>query len=52
MKLPNGTPVPVILLANKCDITEGQIPDEEIDEYCKASGFVGWLSVYSFFNIF
>lgn len=49
MKLPNGTPVPVILLANKCDITEGQIPDEEIDEYCKASGFVGWLSVYSLF---
>lgn len=50
VKLPNGQPVPVILLANKCDIVEGQIPDEEIDEFCKSSGFVGWFSV--FFLIF
>jgi len=42
--LPDGSPIPVILLANKADLLrEGAGPDiSEMDKYCMDQGFVGW----------
>jgi len=42
--LPDGSPIPVILLANKCDLLrEGAGPDiSDMDKYCVEQGFVGW----------
>lgn len=53
--LPNtDEPIPVILLANKIDLNEGndedkvwEKTDEEMDLFCKEHGFVSWISVSS-----
>lgn len=43
--LPNGSPVPVVLLANKCDqAKEGLVNNaSQMDEYCTDKGFLGWF---------
>ncbi|XP_068736155.1 ras-related protein Rab-32-like isoform X2 [Montipora capricornis] len=43
--LPNGSPVPVVLLANKCDqAKEGLVNNaSQMDEYCSDKGFLGWF---------
>jgi len=38
--LPNGRVIPVILLANKCDLTDKHI---DLDEFCKKYGFDKWF---------
>ena len=44
VKLANGSPLPVILCANKCDIETAEIKDPAyLDEYCEQNGFVGWF---------
>lgn len=45
LSLPDGTPIPVILLANKTDLaTEGICRDErQMQEYCDNNGFIGWF---------
>jgi len=45
----DGRPIPVVLLANKCDLdtTEGgfaQNNKEKMDAFCKEHGFVGWFA--------
>lgn len=40
--LPNGDPVPCILVANKCDLEPRPVSKEEIAEFVKENGFVGW----------
>ncbi|XP_014053531.1 ras-related protein Rab-32 [Salmo salar] len=44
VRLASGSPVPAVLLANKCDQTEG---NKELfslmDNYCKEKGFLGWF---------
>ncbi|XP_033735959.1 ras-related protein Rab-32B-like [Pecten maximus] len=41
--LANEQPVPVLLLANKCDL-EGVDPDtSKIDKFCKEHQFIGWF---------
>uniref|UniRef100_A0A665XEJ6 Ras-related protein Rab n=1 Tax=Echeneis naucrates TaxID=173247 RepID=A0A665XEJ6_ECHNA len=44
LSLDNGQPIPVVLLANKCDMSE---KDEELlaslDNFCKENRFVGWF---------
>ncbi|XP_077206656.1 ras-related protein Rab-32 [Paroedura picta] len=42
--LPNGNPIPAVLLANKCDQKRdgGQNPSS-MDQFCKDGGFVGWF---------
>jgi len=41
---PNNEPIPVVLLANKCDLgKEGFLKTEqEMNEYCQQHGFIGW----------
>lgn len=38
------TPIPVVLLANKCDLKEGFVRDSQVMEaFCKEHGFAGWF---------
>eukprot|EP01139_Manchomonas_bermudensis_P006182 Amastigsp_a176621_117.p1 type:complete len:208 gc:universal Amastigsp_a176621_117:635-12(-) len=41
--LPNGDPVPCILVANKCDLEPRPVPKEEIADFVRDNGFVGWF---------
>jgi len=43
--LPNGEKVPVVLLANKCDLAkEGLVKNSaQMEQYCEEKGFVGWF---------
>mmetsp|Transcript_76746 Transcript_76746/g.106589 ORF Transcript_76746/g.106589 Transcript_76746/m.106589 type:complete len:213 (+) Transcript_76746:28-666(+) len=43
--LPNGDNVPVVLLANKCDLTkEGLVKNsDQMNAYCEEKGFAGWF---------
>lgn len=43
--LPNGKPVPTVLLANKCGQGIDVLMNNGIkmDQFCKDNGFVGWF---------
>ncbi|XP_072175487.1 ras-related protein Rab-32-like [Diadema setosum] len=53
VQLPNGSPIPAVLLANKCDQTkEGLVNNSsQMDEYCKDKGFVNWFETSAKDNI-
>lgn len=44
--LPDERPIPCVLLANKCDLTNqlNKSPDE-MNDYCQQNGFAGWFEV-------
>nr|XP_031535707.1 ras-related protein Rab-32 [Vicugna pacos] len=50
--LPNGSPIPAVLLANKCDQRKdgGQNPPQ-MDQFCKEHGFSGWFETSAKDNI-
>uniref|UniRef100_A0A4X1VR77 Ras-related protein Rab n=1 Tax=Sus scrofa TaxID=9823 RepID=A0A4X1VR77_PIG len=50
--LPNGSPIPAVLLANKCDQKKdsGQNPSQ-MDQFCKEHGFTGWFETSAKDNI-
>lgn len=42
VRLPDGSPVPTVLLGNKCDMLEDASKAQaELDEFCKENGFLG-----------
>jgi len=41
--LPNGDPIPCLLVANKCDLPDRPIPKEEIQALCDEQGYIGWI---------
>ncbi|CAG0885435.1 unnamed protein product [Cyprideis torosa] len=43
--LPDGSSIPCVLLANKCDLSQdGIVADPgKMDDFCKEKGFVGWF---------
>jgi len=43
--LPNGDPVPCLLLGNKSDLPGRAVEDAKIEEFCKREGFIGYHSV-------
>eukprot|EP01117_Protostelium_nocturnum_P015186 TRINITY_DN5857_c0_g1_i2.p1 TRINITY_DN5857_c0_g1~~TRINITY_DN5857_c0_g1_i2.p1 ORF type:complete len:194 (+),score=11.46 TRINITY_DN5857_c0_g1_i2:111-692(+) len=45
VQLENGDPVPAILLANKCDMTNQTISAEELDKFIIEHGFIAWFEV-------
>ncbi|MGH0146191.1 UNVERIFIED_CONTAM: hypothetical protein FKN15_007929 [Acipenser sinensis] len=53
VKLPNGGPIPVVLLANKCDKKKDGNGDNSsnMDQFCKESGFLGWFETSAKDNI-
>eukprot|EP00041_Stephanoeca_diplocostata_P024885 m.640841 g.640841 ORF g.640841 m.640841 type:complete len:174 (+) comp22624_c0_seq7:1652-2173(+) len=40
--LPNGDGIPVVLLANKCDLAR-QVETTELQAFCSAAGFKAWV---------
>jgi len=42
VQLPNGEPVPCILLANKCDLKH-DLNEQELNDYAKENGFIAWF---------
>ncbi|XP_044741113.1 ras-related protein Rab-44 isoform X2 [Chrysoperla carnea] len=53
VQLADGSPIPCILLANKCDQQkEGLVnTPAKMDEYCKEKGFAGWYETSAKENI-
>ncbi|NXS63001.1 RAB32 protein, partial [Brachypteracias leptosomus] len=49
--LPNGNPIPAVLLANKCDQKDGSQSPSQMDQFCKEGGFVGWFETSAKDNI-
>ncbi|KAF2357141.1 Small GTP-binding protein domain [Trinorchestia longiramus] len=51
--LPNGSPIPTVLLANKCDQPKEGIVNSpaRMDEYCRESGYAGWFETSAKENI-
>ncbi|RWS07138.1 hypothetical protein B4U79_12506, partial [Dinothrombium tinctorium] len=47
VSLPDGSPVPCLLIANKCDLAkEGDSANAAfLDRFCQENGFVGWYFV-------
>lgn len=44
VKLPNGNPIPSVLLANKCDQRDASSTSPSaLDLFCKEAGFLGWF---------
>lgn len=41
--LHDGTPVPVVLLANKCDIQGIDISSETMAKFCRDNGIAAWF---------
>ncbi|XP_041361822.1 ras-related protein Rab-32-like isoform X2 [Gigantopelta aegis] len=53
VQLPDGSPVPCVLLANKCDqAKEGLVNSTtQMDDFCKEKGFIGWFETSAKENI-
>jgi len=51
--LPNGDPVPCLLLSNKCDEPkDGNLDNPQfLDSFCKQEGFIGWFDTSAKHNI-
>jgi GTPase SAR1 family protein len=43
VQLPNGKNIPVVLLANKCDLPDPAVDKSQLDAFCKEHGFVAWF---------
>ncbi|XP_063958193.1 ras-related protein Rab-32B-like [Lytechinus pictus] len=41
--LANEQPVPILLLANKCDLPDTVIDADMLDHFCKENKFIGWF---------
>lgn len=46
--LPNGKPLPVILLVNKNDLKDNPLSDEAIEAVCKQCDISTWFRVFIF----
>uniref|UniRef100_A0A8C8S1G9 Ras-related protein Rab n=1 Tax=Pelusios castaneus TaxID=367368 RepID=A0A8C8S1G9_9SAUR len=50
--LPNGSPIPAVLLANKCDQRkDGSQNPSQMDQFCREGGFIGWFETSAKDNI-
>lgn len=53
VQLPDGSPIPCVLLANKCDQSkEGMVTNQsQMEEYCRDRGFVTWYETSAKENV-
>lgn len=49
--LPDGSPLPVVLLANKCDLPYPAVKTSQLDLFCQEHGFAGWVETSAKMNI-
>eukprot|EP01118_Nematostelium_gracile_P009321 TRINITY_DN312_c0_g1_i3.p1 TRINITY_DN312_c0_g1~~TRINITY_DN312_c0_g1_i3.p1 ORF type:complete len:222 (-),score=63.12 TRINITY_DN312_c0_g1_i3:118-783(-) len=47
----DGVSIPVVLLANKCDLAEEPLDKEMMDKFCKDNNFIGWFETSAKDNI-
>ncbi|KAK2957141.1 putative GTP-binding protein ypt3 [Blattamonas nauphoetae] len=47
----NESPIPVVLLANKCDMVQGSLNPSQLDAFCRENGFVKWFETSAKDNI-
>jgi len=50
VKLENGQTVPMLLLGNKNDMSNKEVNNEEVENYAKQNGFVGFFPVSALSN--
>lgn len=48
--LPDGSPLPVVLVGNKCD-KESVVDNAQLDAFCESNGFIGWFETSAKENI-
>jgi Ras-related protein Rab-32 len=51
VRLPNGDRLPLVLLANKCDLAKQAISPEIMDAFCREHGFLTWFATSARDNI-
>ncbi|KAJ8974285.1 hypothetical protein NQ317_013174 [Molorchus minor] len=52
VQLPDGSPIPCVLLANKCDqLRESLTSNKALDDYCRENGFTAWFETSAKDNI-
>ncbi|ELR24994.1 lightoid family protein [Acanthamoeba castellanii str. Neff] len=44
-------PIPVVLLANKCDLVKNPCNEEVMNEYCREHGFAAWFTTSAKENV-
>lgn len=49
--LPNGEQIPILLLANKCDLPDANVDHDKLDEFVRANGFIGWYATSAQDNV-
>lgn len=49
--LPNGQPLPVVLLGNKVDLDNAELDKAQLDKYVEEKGFIGWFDTSAKLNI-
>jgi len=47
----DGVSIPVVLLANKCDLAEEPLDKDMMDKFCKDNNFIGWFETSAKENI-
>ncbi|CAM9494675.1 unnamed protein product [Heterosigma akashiwo] len=51
VKLPDGSNIPIVLLANKCDLDKAEVDKSYLDQFCQEHGFIGWFDTSARLNI-
>ena len=46
--LPNGKPLPIMILANKCDLENSNIDEETMNKFVQENNCIGWQKACHF----